>query len=148
MILARAAYLRSAGASSRYASTRAGFRDRACIWMCSSSLAAIARAYYALGIALKEAGLADDQASSRIRRFRVPKESKIDPEVHESLTETQRARKAAFLERGLSDFYVGLCLDAHSQGVISLGRLSEALLCGHGELAELVGLYGRQIHGH
>jgi len=102
----------------------------------------------ALGIALKEAGLADDQTSSRIRRFRVPKESKIDPEVPESLTETQRARKAAFLERGLSDFYVGLCLDAHSQGVISLGRLSEALLCGHGELAELVGLYGRQIHGH
>lgn len=96
----------------------------------------------------KEAGLADPQTSSTIRGFRVPGESKIDPELPESLTDTQRARKAALLERGLSDHYVGLCLDAHSQSVISLGRLSEALLCGHGELAELASLYGRRIHGH
>jgi Zn-dependent peptidase ImmA (M78 family) len=102
----------------------------------------------ALGIALKESDVADQQTSSIIRGFRVPRESKIDPELSGSLTDAQRARKGALLERGLSDYYVGLCLDAHSQGVISLGRLSEALLCGHGELAELASLYGRRIHGH
>lgn len=102
----------------------------------------------ALGIALKEAGLADPKTSSTIRRFRVAGESKIDPELSENLTDAQRVRKAALLERGLSGYYVGLCLDAHSRGVISLGRLSEALLCGHGELAELASLYGRRIHGY
>lgn len=102
----------------------------------------------ALGVALREAGRVDSQTSSKIRAFRVPKESKIDPELPESLTGAQRARKAVFLERGLSNHYVGLCLDAYSQGVISLGRLSEALLCGHGELTELASLYGRGVHGH
>jgi Zn-dependent peptidase ImmA (M78 family) len=51
----------------------------------------------ALGIALKEAALADPQTSSAIRGFRVRRESKIDPELPESLTETQRARKVALL---------------------------------------------------
>ncbi|WP_310452506.1 XRE family transcriptional regulator [Sulfuritalea sp.] len=102
----------------------------------------------ALGIALKEAELVDARISAKIRGFRVPRESKIDPELPENLTEIQRARKTALLERGLSDHYVGLCLDAHSQSLISLGRLSEALLCSHGELAEIASLYGRRIHGN
>lgn len=101
----------------------------------------------ALGIALKEASIADETTSSRIRRCRVPRESKIDPEIPEKLSEIQRARKRALLERGLSDHYVGLCLDAHSRGVISTGRLSEALLCSGGELIELASLYGRRMHG-
>lgn len=102
----------------------------------------------ALGVALEAAKLADHASGSRIRGFRVPREAKVDPELPESLTDAQRARKAALLERGLSDHYVGLCLDAHSREVISLGRLAEALLCGHGELAELASLYGRRIHGN
>lgn len=102
----------------------------------------------ALGIALKEASLVDTQTSAKIRRYRVPRESKIDPELPVSLTNAQRTRKKALLERGLSDHYVGLCLDAHSQNVISLWRLSEALLCSHGEILELASLYGRRIHGY
>lgn len=102
----------------------------------------------ALGIALKEAGLVDGQTAKRIREYRVPRESKIDPELPQSLSAHQRTRKLALLTRGLSEHYVGLCLEAHSQNVISLGRLSEALLCGYGELAEIAKLYGRPIHGH
>ncbi len=101
----------------------------------------------ALGIALKEANLVDVGVSDRIRRYRVPNESKLDPELPVTLNDTQRARKAALLERGLSDRYVGLCFDGYKQGVISLGRLSEALLCSRGELGELVKLYGRALHG-
>ncbi|MBA6105834.1 XRE family transcriptional regulator [Pseudomonas monteilii] len=102
----------------------------------------------ALGVALMAAKRTDKETSRRIRGYRVPREAKIDPELPESLTQQQRERKAALLERGLSHHYVTLCLDAHSQGVISLGRLAEALLCSYGELNALASLYGRKIHGH
>ncbi|MGF6403295.1 Zn-dependent peptidase ImmA (M78 family)/transcriptional regulator with XRE-family HTH domain [Pseudomonas frederiksbergensis] len=102
----------------------------------------------ALGIAVKEARLADSDTSRRIRHYRVPREAKVDPELPERLTPEQRARKASLLTRGLSDHYVGLCLDAYSQDLISLGRLSEALLCGYAELAGIAKLYGRTLHGH
>lgn len=102
----------------------------------------------ALGIALKEAGLVDTETSRRIRRYRVPREAKLDPELPALLNDTQRVRKTALLERGLSDHYVGLCFDGYRQGVISIGRLAEALLCGRGELGELARLYGRSLLEH
>jgi Zn-dependent peptidase ImmA (M78 family) len=102
----------------------------------------------ALAIALKEAKLIDKAAYERISRLRVLREAKIDPELPESLNATQRQRKAHLFELGLSDFYVGLCFEGFSAGVISIGRLAEALLCSHGELAELASLYGRTLHGH
>jgi Zn-dependent peptidase ImmA (M78 family) len=102
----------------------------------------------ALGIALKEAALIDEATSNRIRRLRVPREAKIDPELPESLNTTQWERKAQLLELGLSDFYVGLCFEALSVGVISVGRLAEALLCSQGELAEFAALYGKTLHGN
>lgn len=102
----------------------------------------------ALGIALKEAKHIDEAASKRIRRLRIPREAKIDPELSEGLNPTRRERKARLLELGLSDFYVGLCFDALSAGAISVGRLAEALLCSQGELAELAALYGRKLHGN
>jgi len=102
----------------------------------------------ALGIALKEAKLVDQTTSDRIRRFRVPREAKIDPELPQTLNDTQRARKEGLLERGLSDHYVRLCFEAYGQSAISLGRLAEALLCSRGELAELARLYGWSLHGH
>lgn len=102
----------------------------------------------ALAIALKEAGLIDTTVYNRIRNLRVPREAKIDPELPQNLNAMQRLRKAHLLELGLSDYYVGLCFDGFSAGIISVGRLAEALLCSHGELAELADLYGRTLHGH
>ena len=102
----------------------------------------------ALAIALKEAKLIDQTNYDRIRQLRVPRESKIDPELPDSLNATQRQRKSHLLELGLSDFYVSLCFDGFSSGLISIGRLAEALLCSHGELAELASLYGQTLHGH
>lgn len=102
----------------------------------------------ALAIALKEVNLIDMSVYNRIRKLRVPREAKIDPELPEGLNTTQRQRKAHLLELGLSDYYVGLCFEGFSSGVISIGRLAEALLCSHGELAELANLYGRTLHGH
>ncbi len=102
----------------------------------------------ALAIALKEAQLIDNPTYNRISRQRVPREAKIDPELPESLNATQRGRKALLLELGLSDYYVSLCFEGYSAGVISIGRLAEALLCSHGELAELASLYSQRLHGH
>jgi hypothetical protein len=61
---------------------------------------------------------------------------------------SQRERKARLLELGLSDFYVGLCFNAFSNGIISVGRLAEALLSSQAELTELANIYGRSLHGH
>ncbi len=102
----------------------------------------------ALAIALKEAQLIDILAYNRISRLHVPREAKIDPELPESLNATQRRRKANLLELGLSNFYVSLCFEGYSTGVISIGRLAEALLCSHGELAELANIYDIKLHGH
>jgi hypothetical protein len=65
----------------------------------------------------------------------------------ETLTQAQRERKKQLLDLGLSDYYVSLCFDAHSQGVISAGRLAEALLATETEMAQIAELYGRTIHG-
>lgn len=102
----------------------------------------------ALAIALREAKLATQATYARISRLRVPRDSKIDPELPESLNSLQRLRKEQLLELGLSDHYVALCFEAQGSGVISQGRLAEALLCSQAELLELANLYGRTLHGH
>ena len=102
----------------------------------------------ALGIGLKSEGLISALALQRIKSYRVPRELKIDPELPAQLTTHQRERKARLLEKGLSDSYVALCLDAESRGVITQGRLAEALLCDLGGLQELLSLYGRSSNGH
>jgi len=102
----------------------------------------------ALAISLREAKLVDQATYARISRLRVPLETKIDPELPESLNPAQRSRKEQLLERGLSDHYVALCFEAYGSGVISQGRLAEVLLCSQAELLELANLYGRSLHGN
>ena len=102
----------------------------------------------ALAVAMKASNLCNEAAYRRIREQRVASDLKIDPELPASLNEVQRRRKAHLLELGLSDFYVGLCFEGFSRGVISAGRLAEALLCSHRELAEIADLYGHTLDGH
>ena len=99
----------------------------------------------ALGIALKEAGRADDATCRRIRSFRVPSEAKMDPELGSDLSTTARNRKRGLLERGLSDFYARLCFEAHNRGLISSGKLAEAMLTDTVDLAEVAPLYGTSL---
>lgn len=102
----------------------------------------------ALGVALKQAKMITYEDYKAIKQLRIPKEQKIDPELPATLTQMQRDRKAALLDLGLSDSYVQLCFDATKQGVISVGRLAEALLCGQAELLELADIYGVSLHGN
>jgi Zn-dependent peptidase ImmA (M78 family) len=103
---------------------------------------------HALSIALKNANLIDAAAADRMRGMRVPREAKVDPELPDTLNPSQRERKIKLIELGLSDFYVGLCFDAFDNGVISMGRLAEAMLSSQAELGAIADIYGRSLHGH
>lgn len=102
----------------------------------------------AFGIGLRKAGVVSHEASRRIRSLRVSHSDKVDPELPAMLSESQHRQKAALLNLGLSDHYVGLCFEAHRNEIISTGRLAEALLLSHGELQEVAALYGRALHVH
>lgn len=99
----------------------------------------------ALAYALLDAQIVDDDTAKLIRTARVPTSEKVDPEAPEYLSATQLLRRHQLLERGLSDYYVGLCFEAYKQGLISAGRLGEALLADHKETREISVLYGRSI---
>lgn len=99
----------------------------------------------ALSYALLDTQRIDQGTAKLIRSVRVPMAEKIDPEAPEYLNESQLNRRMQLLERGLSDYYVGLCFEAHKQGLISAGRLGEALLADHKETREISVLYGRSI---
>lgn len=99
----------------------------------------------ALSIALREAGLVEEDTVRQIRSVKVPFTEKIDPEAPGNLTAKQKHQRITFLERGLSDYYVGLCFEAHHRGLISAGHLSEALLADHADMREISVLYGRSV---
>jgi len=99
----------------------------------------------ALSYALLDAQLVSQATAKLIRSVRVPMKEKVDPEAPEYLNATQLNRRTQLLERGLSDYYVDLCFEAHKQGIISTGRLGEALLADHKETREISILYGRSI---
>ncbi len=99
----------------------------------------------ALSIALSEEKLIDADAAQQIRSVRLRSADKIDPEAPSSLTELQKQRRLTLLERGLSDYYVNMCFDAHQYELMSAGALAEALLSGYSEMKEIALLYGRAV---
>jgi len=91
----------------------------------------------ALSYALLDAKIIDDLNAKRIRRYRVSGSQKIDPEAPAGLTDLQKGRRTELLERGLSDYYVGLCFEAHYSGAVTMGRLCELMLATHREVREI-----------
>jgi len=101
----------------------------------------------ALLTALRQANLITAQAREELRSLQLRYEPPSDPELPADLTTAQHQRKEALLRRGLSQEYVGLCIDAYTENAISRGKLAEALLLGPHELPEVAALYGRTL-GH
>jgi Zn-dependent peptidase ImmA (M78 family) len=98
-------------------------------------------------IAMKEAGLISDKDLDDLKRARYAAE-KEDPELPRSLTPKLRERRAHFLERGLSTFYVELVFRGYEETIISAGRMAEMLLLHESELAAFAEIYGRTLdHG-
>lgn len=92
-------------------------------------------------IALKEAKIIDENTANDLRQARAPAQEKIDPELA-NLDERLVGRKEELLGRGLSAFYVGLCLEAWTRGVVSAGRAAEMLLADDLELWAIAELFG------
>ena len=99
-----------------------------------------------MAYALKRERLITSDEVEIIKKVRVPKQDKIDPEIPISLSPASRVRKRELLERGLSDYYVRLCFESYREGVVSAARLAEMLLMeGDSELRSLANLYGEHL---
>lgn len=80
-----------------------------------------------------------------IRSVKVPKDLKVDPELQD-LSPKSKDRKRMLLERGLSTYYVNLCLKGYRRNIISASRMAEMLLLSELELSELLSLFGGRIN--
>ncbi len=97
-----------------------------------------------LGIALRDAGIVSEEVSRRIGAVKLPRQSKSDPELPSGLPPRSLARRQELLQRGLSAYYVGLCLDAYAQRLVTRGRLAEMLLTDEHELPDIANLYQKE----
>jgi Zn-dependent peptidase ImmA (M78 family)/transcriptional regulator with XRE-family HTH domain len=95
----------------------------------------------ALTYALKDAGLVGEGLTAELLQARVPAHEKVDPELA-NLAGRSATRKDELLRRGLSSFYVGLCLEAWNSGIVSVGRTAQMLLVDDSELLEIAALFG------
>jgi hypothetical protein len=93
---------------------------------------------------LKEGGAIDDDGAKFLRSVRLPKELKVDPELS-NLPSQVLKRKRELLELGLSTYYVDLCFQALSQGIVSAGRIAEMMQVNDFELAEIATLFGLSV---
>ncbi len=98
--------------------------------------------------ALKQARLMTSQGVNQLKGTRLPRESKVDPEIPPTLAEGSQIRMRASLALGLSRPYVSLCFEAYAEGYVSWARLSEMLLTDETNLTEIALQYGVGItHG-
>jgi len=95
----------------------------------------------ALAITLNELNIIDRHRANELRKAKVPAHEKIDPELAK-LSPQAKARKEILLRRGLTTFYVELCLEALGIGIVSTRRASEMLLVDDFELPVIAELFG------
>lgn len=62
------------------------------------------------------------------------------------LSPRAKQRKQSLLERGLSDHYVRLCLEAYRNKIISAARMAEMLLVEESELIEIINMFSERIN--
>lgn len=95
-----------------------------------------------LSIALKEAGLITLAQQSEMKRVRVPREVKSDPELSAGLAPRSRERKESMLKRGLASSYINLCFEAFHREFITAARAAEMLLATEDEMRGIAEMYG------
>ncbi len=98
-------------------------------------------------ISLKDENLISKTKADELKNFKLPMETKTDPELLHADSKKQMIRRKFLIERGLTSSYLKLCLDAYQERHISAGRLAEMLLCSEFELHELVGIFGGKLDG-
>lgn len=99
-----------------------------------------------LVIGLYNARVISESEKNTYVAIKIPQHEKKDSELPDHLSPKGKERKINLLQKGLSDSYVTMCFDAYREGFISLGRLSEMLLCNNNaELLELCGIYNQRL---
>ena len=99
-----------------------------------------------LVIGLYSANLISATEKNTLSIIKIPPHEKMDSEIPASLSQKSRERKIDLLQRGLSDNYVTLCFAAYRENKITLGRLSEMLLCDNTHaLLELCEIYNQRL---
>jgi len=95
--------------------------------------------------ALQAARLMTRSEVGALRRIKLSREAKQDPEI--PMTNSQRSQEPIreLLARGMSRFHVELCFEAYSRGDISAGRAAEMLLTDEAGLHEIAALYGTRV---
>lgn len=95
-------------------------------------------------ISLKGIGLITDIEFRHLKKVKIEKSEKEDPEL-KGLVGRRRKVKESLLEKGLSSFYVRNCFESYSQGSISAKRLAEMLLSDEFELPEILDLFNLKL---
>jgi Zn-dependent peptidase ImmA (M78 family)/transcriptional regulator with XRE-family HTH domain len=102
-----------------------------------------------LSIALKEAGLISSEEQQNLKRTRMSRASKVDPELPADSPPLSMERMLALLRLGISSRYVHLCFEAYHRGIVSAARVSEMLLVDEYEVGSIAELFGVRLNdGH
>ncbi|MDR1164297.1 MAG: XRE family transcriptional regulator [Deltaproteobacteria bacterium] len=95
--------------------------------------------------ALNREGLISENDVTHFKALRIPSAEKRDPELPDDSDSLDYKRKAAVLEKGLSPYYVSLCLEAYGKDLISRGRLTEMLLADEYSLVTIANLFMKTV---
>ena len=90
--------------------------------------------------------ISQPEYKSLIKKRKIGREAKVDPEIEGEPALVQNRRRY-ILERGLSPAYVSTCFEAYRQGLISIGKLADALLSRVDELDLISTTYGERLWG-
>lgn len=98
-----------------------------------------------LAIALERDRRITREHAATLMRARVPRATKVDPELPTSMTGKSRARKRALLERGISSHYTDLCVEALQRHLVTKARMGEMLLVDASEVDEIIHLFTGKV---
>ncbi len=114
--------------------------DKATLWANKLKISTMA-----LAIALRNHGLVNQENYNIIKSAKVLKDAKRDPELPVNLTGKFRDKKEDLLKKGLSSYYVNLCLKAYQQNIVSASRIGEMLLVDENMINNILELFGGKI---
>ena len=99
----------------------------------------------ALSYALLDCGLIDKKTQNDLKRYKVKKLDKVDPELSINLSPKEYERKSFLLEHGISTSYITKCFEAYHNNIISSSRMAEMLLTDERSLFEISNLYNQEL---
>jgi Zn-dependent peptidase ImmA (M78 family) len=81
----------------------------------------------------------------RFKKLKLPQSEKIDSEFS-NVSNLGRERKAFLLEKGISEYYVRLCINARDNNLVSSARMAEMLLIDLTELHIIYEMFGEKYY--